>query len=249
MSMAAAPMRSQEQRPATTALQPQRSQKQATERRRRALRRYPHRARLPIKNRSHRHRCGGTHASSASNCVTSQAAARQAASNTATSMRTQRAARAPAAARIQSELAEQDATEEIPVIGLRRKIAQKMQESKRRIPHFAYVEEVDVTELEKLRAFLNETRREDQPKLTLLPFIMRAVVLAVADYPQINAHFDDDAGIITRYRAVHLASQRKPSPDSWCRSSSTPRRATSGKVPLKCRAWPAPRATAKQIAS
>ena len=119
--------------------------------------------------------------------------------------------RTPAAARIQSELAEQDATEEIPVIGLRRKIAQKMQEAKRRIPHFAYVEEVDVTELEKLRAFLNETRREDQPKLTLLPFIMRAVVLAVADYPQINAHFDDDAGIITRYRAVHLgiATQTK----------------------------------------
>ena len=119
--------------------------------------------------------------------------------------------RAPAAARIQSELAEQDATEEIPVIGLRRRIAQKMQESKRRIPHFAYVEEVDVTDLEKLRAFLNETRREDQPKLTLLPFIMRAVVLAVADYPQINAHFDDDAGIITRYRAVHLgiATQTK----------------------------------------
>ena len=86
-----------------------------------------------------------------------------------------------------------------------------MQEAKRRIPHFAYVEEVDVTELEKLRAFLNETRREDQPKLTLLPFIMRAVVRAVADYPQINAHFDDDTGIITRYRAVHMgiATQTK----------------------------------------
>jgi len=95
-------------------------------------------------------------------------------------------------------------TEQIQVIGLRRRIAEKMQESKRRIPHFAYVEEVDVTELERLRAFLNEDRREDQPKLTLLPFIMRAVVLAVADYPQINAHFDDSAGIITRYRAVHL---------------------------------------------
>jgi 2-oxoisovalerate dehydrogenase E2 component (dihydrolipoyl transacylase) len=102
------------------------------------------------------------------------------------------------------ELIRPDDTEQIQVIGLRRKIAQKMQESKRRIPHFAYVEEVDVTELEKLRAFLNETRREGLPKLTLLPFIMRAVVLSVADYPQINAHFDDAAGIITRYRAVHL---------------------------------------------
>ncbi len=119
--------------------------------------------------------------------------------------------RTPAGARRPSDLIQQDDTEQIPVIGLRRKIAQKMQEAKRRIPHFAYVEEVDVTELEKLRAFLNETRREEQPKLTLLPFIMRAVVLAVADYPQINAHFDDDAGIITRYRAVHLgiATQTK----------------------------------------
>lgn len=112
--------------------------------------------------------------------------------------------RAPVAARAPAVLPEQDDIEQIPVIGLRRKIAQKMQESKRHIPHFAYVEEVDVTELEKLRAFLNETRRAEQPKLTLLPFIMRAVVLAVADYPQINAHFDDAAGVITRYRAVHL---------------------------------------------
>ncbi|MGH6610081.1 MAG: dihydrolipoamide acetyltransferase family protein [Burkholderiaceae bacterium] len=112
--------------------------------------------------------------------------------------------RAPTSARPTPVPAERDETEEVPVIGLRRKIAQKMQESKRRIPHFAYVEEVDVTELEKLRAHLNETRREDQPKLTLLPFIMRAVVRAVADYPQINAHFDDEAGIVTRYRAVHL---------------------------------------------
>jgi 2-oxoisovalerate dehydrogenase E2 component (dihydrolipoyl transacylase) len=112
--------------------------------------------------------------------------------------------RTPAVARMPPELIRPDDTEQIQVIGLRRKIAQKMQESKRRIPHFAYVEEVDVTELERLRAHLNETRREGLPKLTLLPFIMRAVVLAVADYPQINAHFDDAAGIITRYRAVHL---------------------------------------------
>lgn len=119
--------------------------------------------------------------------------------------------RIPAVARTPSDLNEPDHTEQIQVIGLRRKIAQRMQDSKRRIPHFAYVEEVDVTELERLRAFLNETRREDQPKLTLLPFIMRAMVLAVADYPQINAHFDDVAGIITRYRAVHLgiATQTK----------------------------------------
>ena len=112
--------------------------------------------------------------------------------------------RPPAVARAPSESIRSGDTEQIQIIGLRRKIAQKMQESKRRIPHFAYVEEVDVTDLERLRAFLNGDRREDQPKLTLLPFLMRAVVLAVADYPQINAHFDDSAGIITRYRAVHL---------------------------------------------
>ncbi len=117
--------------------------------------------------------------------------------------------RAPGVGR--STSVERNDTQEIPVIGLRRKIAQNMQESKRRIPHFAYVEEVDVTELEKLRAFLNDTRRDDRPKLTLLPFIMRAVVRALADYPQINARFDDDAGIVTRYGAVHLgiATQTK----------------------------------------
>src|SRR4030095_16401173 len=121
------------------------------------------------------------------------------------------ATRAPVAARAPAVSPEQDDIEQIPVIGLRRKIAQKMQESKRHIPHFAYVEEVDVTELEKLRAYLNETRREDQPKPTLLPFIMPAVVRAVGDLPQSNARFDDDAGIITRYRAVHLgiATQTK----------------------------------------
>jgi 2-oxoisovalerate dehydrogenase E2 component (dihydrolipoyl transacylase) len=119
--------------------------------------------------------------------------------------------RAPAAARTRPDRVERDDVEQIQVIGLRRRIAQKMQESKRQIPHFAYVEEVDVTELEKLRAFLNESRRDDQPKLTLLPFIMRAVVLAVADFPQINAHFDDAAGVISRHRAVHLgiATQTK----------------------------------------
>ena len=92
----------------------------------------------------------------------------------------------------------------IQVIGLRRKIAEKMQESKRRIPHFAYVEEIDVTELEALRASLNEKWSEARARLTLLPFLMRAVVLAVREFPQINARFDDDAGVVTRYGAVHL---------------------------------------------
>ena len=75
------------------------------------------------------------------------------------------------------------AIEPVKVIGLRRKIAEKMQDAKRRIPHFAYVEEVDLTELEELRAHLNATKRNDQPKLTLLPFLMRALVLRAARLP------------------------------------------------------------------
>jgi 2-oxoisovalerate dehydrogenase E2 component (dihydrolipoyl transacylase) len=92
--------------------------------------------------------------------------------------------------------------ENIPVIGMRRKIAQKMQESKRHIPHFTYVEEVDITEVEALRARLNA--KKDRQRLTLLPFLMRAVVMALRDFPQLNAHFDDTAGVLKRHGAVHL---------------------------------------------
>ena len=92
----------------------------------------------------------------------------------------------------------------VPVIGLRRKIAQKMQDSKRRIPHFTYVEEIDVTELEALRTKLNARWGVQRGRLTPLPLLMRAVVLALRDFPQINARFDDDAGVVTRYGAVHL---------------------------------------------
>lgn len=92
----------------------------------------------------------------------------------------------------------------IPVIGLRRKIAQKMQDAKRRIPHFSYVEEVDVTELEALRNQLNQKWGKERGKLSLLPLLMRAVVLAVRDYPQINARYDDEAGVVTQFAAVHL---------------------------------------------
>ena len=91
-----------------------------------------------------------------------------------------------------------------PVIGLRRKIAQKMQEAKRRIPHFTYVEEIDVTELEDLRTRLNTQYGASRGKLTLLPFLMRAMVLAVRDHPEVNARYDDNAGVLTRYAAVHL---------------------------------------------
>jgi 2-oxoisovalerate dehydrogenase E2 component (dihydrolipoyl transacylase) len=103
-----------------------------------------------------------------------------------------------------SGYAQRDGVEEIKVIGLRRKIAEKMQDAKRRIPHFAYVEEIDMTELESLRAHLNATRRKDQPKLNVLPFLMRALARVLPDYPQINARFDDDAGVVHRYSAVHI---------------------------------------------
>ena len=93
--------------------------------------------------------------------------------------------------------------EDVPVIGMRRQIAERMQDSKRHIPHFAYVDEVDVTELEKLRQHLNANRTPEQPKLTLLPFIIRALVNVLPSYPQINATFDDEAGVVHRHAAVH----------------------------------------------
>ncbi len=100
--------------------------------------------------------------------------------------------------------ARREGIEEIKIIGLRRKIAEKMQESKRRIPHFAYVEEIDMSELESLRTHLNSTRKPGQPKLTLLPFLMRGLVRLLPDYPQINARFDDEAGVVHRSAAVHV---------------------------------------------
>ena len=100
--------------------------------------------------------------------------------------------------------AERHDEQAIPVIGLRRRIALQMQEAKRRIPHFSYVEEIDVTELEALRAALNTLWAAERGRLTLLPLLMRALVLAVHDFPQINARFDDEAGIVTRHGAVHI---------------------------------------------
>ena len=94
--------------------------------------------------------------------------------------------------------------EEVKVIGLRRKIAEKMQEAKRRIPHFSYIEEVDVTALEELRQHLNATKKPDRPKLTILPFLIKAMTKALPDYPQINARYDDDAGIVHRHAGVQM---------------------------------------------
>ncbi|HEX8902869.1 2-oxo acid dehydrogenase subunit E2 [Vitreimonas sp.] len=103
-----------------------------------------------------------------------------------------------------STLAVKNGVEPVKVIGLRRKIAEKMQDTKRRIPHFAYVEEADLTELEELRAHLNATKRNDQPKLTMLPFLMRALVLALPDFPQINARYDDEQGVVYRHDNVDI---------------------------------------------
>ncbi|NOT42349.1 MAG: 2-oxo acid dehydrogenase subunit E2 [Alphaproteobacteria bacterium] len=111
---------------------------------------------------------------------------------------------APTTARPTAALDRREGVDEIKIIGLRRKIAEKMQETKRRIPHFAYVEEVDMTELEALRVQMNATKRADQPKLTLLPFLMRALTRVLPDYPQINARFDDEAGVVHRYKPVHI---------------------------------------------
>ena len=103
-----------------------------------------------------------------------------------------------------STYAKAEGTTEVRIIGLRRKIAEKMAESVRRIPHITYVEEVDVTALEELRAHLNATKAKDQPKLNLLPFIARAIVVALRDQPQINATYDDEAGVLTQHAPVHL---------------------------------------------
>jgi len=93
--------------------------------------------------------------------------------------------------------------ETIKVVGLRRKIAENMQEAKRRIPHFTLVEEFDVTALEETRAMMNADRGSN-PKLTLLPFLITAMSRALGDWPMLNATYDDDANVITRSGAVHM---------------------------------------------
>ena len=103
-----------------------------------------------------------------------------------------------------STYAKAEGTTETRIIGLRRKIAEKMAESVRRIPHITYVEEIDVTALEELRAHLNATKTKDQPRLNVLPFIARAIVVALRDQPTINSHYDDEAGVLTSHAAVHL---------------------------------------------
>ena len=108
------------------------------------------------------------------------------------------------AAGVDDRYAELEGEQAVPLIGLRRKIAEKMQMAKRQIPHFTYVEEVDVTELEALRTQLNARYGDERARLTLLPLLMRALVLAVRKFPEVNARYDDQANIVTRYNPVHI---------------------------------------------
>jgi 2-oxoisovalerate dehydrogenase E2 component (dihydrolipoyl transacylase) len=94
--------------------------------------------------------------------------------------------------------------EEIKVIGVRRVIAERMSAAKRNIPHFAYVEEVDVTELESLRAYLNSRQPKGTPSLTYLPFLVAALVRVLEKFPQCNALYDAERNLILRHSAVHV---------------------------------------------
>jgi 2-oxoisovalerate dehydrogenase E2 component (dihydrolipoyl transacylase) len=93
---------------------------------------------------------------------------------------------------------------EIPVIGLRRKIAEKMTVSRSRIPDIVYVDEIDMTALEDLRARLNTEKKPDQAKLTVLPFLMRAMARAIAEQPAINSLYDDETGVVRQYGGIHI---------------------------------------------
>jgi 2-oxoisovalerate dehydrogenase E2 component (dihydrolipoyl transacylase) len=112
-------------------------------------------------------------------------------------------ARGPGEARAPGPQA-RTAVEDIKVVGLRRRIAEKMAIANARIPHITYVEEIDITALEELRATLNRQKRPDQSKLTLLPFLMRAMVRAIAEQPNLNAVFDDEAGVVHQHAGVHI---------------------------------------------
>ncbi|WP_115947447.1 dihydrolipoamide acetyltransferase family protein [Pseudomonas sp. GL-R-19] len=109
-----------------------------------------------------------------------------------------------ASAPVAAAYAQRTDEQQIPVIGMRRKIAQRMQDATQRAAHFSYVEEIDVTAVEELRAHLNEKHGATRGKLTLLPFLVRALVVALRDFPQMNARYDDEAQVITRLGAVHV---------------------------------------------
>ena len=105
---------------------------------------------------------------------------------------------------LEKSFAQEEGETRIKVIGLRRVIAQRMQEAKRHIPHFTYVEEIDVTELEALRKRANEKKGEDKPKLTVLPFIIRALANTLEAWPQFNARYMDEQGYVSQFSDLNL---------------------------------------------
>jgi len=105
---------------------------------------------------------------------------------------------------LEKSFAQEEGETRIKVIGLRRVIAQRMQEAKRHIPHFTYVEEIDVTALEALRKRANENKAEDKPKLTVLPFIIRALAKTLEDWPQFNARYMDEQGYVSQFSDLNL---------------------------------------------
>ena len=105
---------------------------------------------------------------------------------------------------LEKSFAQEEGETRIKVIGLRRVIAQRMQESKRNIPHFTYVEEFDVTELEALRKRANQKKSDDKPKLTVLPFMIRALAVTLQTWPQFNARYMDEAGYVSQFSDLNL---------------------------------------------
>lgn len=116
----------------------------------------------------------------------------------------ERAAAPPAPAQRSAVAPADTSVTEIKLSGMRRAIAKRMAEVKRRIPHFSIIEEVDVTDLETLRADLNASGKADRPKLTILPFAMRALVVVLREHPELNARFDDENETIQRFGGIHI---------------------------------------------
>jgi 2-oxoisovalerate dehydrogenase E2 component (dihydrolipoyl transacylase) len=112
--------------------------------------------------------------------------------------------RAAAGGQGHAALAPRTGVTEVKVIGVRRLIAQRMTDAARTIPHFSYVEEVDVTDLEALRQHLNAKQPKGAPSLTYLPFLAAAIVRVLEEFPQCNAHYDAERGVLLRHHAVHL---------------------------------------------
>lgn len=112
--------------------------------------------------------------------------------------------RAPARAPSESRREMRTGTEEIRILGVRRVSAQRVADSKRNIPHFSYVEEVDLTELEHLRKYLNSRLPKGAPAYTYLPFLAMALVRVVEQFPKVNSRYDAERNVLVRHEGVHL---------------------------------------------